>query len=204
MASPYTSDAMIPGRAALAGRAGESSAAPDGGAIGLKLREIAHLGKLNIRGGANLAKAIKTHTGCAFPPANNRVNSAGARHMVWLGPDEFLLLCEAGMEDELARRISLDVAGQHAAVTNVSDALCALQASGPAVRQVLAKGCALDLHPRVFTPGCCAQTHLAHAGVVLVAIDDDCFLIICRTSFASYMLDWLADAALEFGFSFAG
>ena len=32
----------------------------------------------------------------------------------------------------------------------------------------------------------------------------DCFLLICRTSFAAYTLDWLEDAALEFGFVFKG
>lgn len=202
MASPYTSDSMIPGRAALAGRAGMSTPAPDGGEIGLTVREIGHLGKLNIRGGAAIAKTIKTHTGCDFPPANNSVNSAGARHIVWLGPDECLLLCEAGMEDELHRRINTDLAGQHVAITNVTDGFCALQISGPKVRSVLAKGCALDLHPSAFTPGSCAQTLLSHAGVILIATDDDCFIVICRTSFATYTADWLADAALEYGYRF--
>ena len=118
--------------------------------------------------------------------------------------DEALLLCEAGTERDLRRKISADLAGQHFAATNVTDALCVLQVEGPDVRAVLAKGCALDLHPRKFTPGQCAQTMLAHAGVTIIATDENCFLLICRTSFASYTLDWLQDAALEFGFVFQG
>jgi sarcosine oxidase gamma subunit len=37
--------------------------------------------------------------------------------------------------------------------------------------------------------------------VTLVAMDENCFLVICRTSFAPYMVDWLQDAAMEYGFS---
>ena len=204
MADIMTGDAMLPGRSALAGRAGMNVAAPDGGKAGLRVREVAHIGKINIRGTKSIAKVIWNHTGCDFPPANNMVSSAGARHIVGLGPDEALLLCEAGMERDLRRKISADLAGQHFAATNVTDALCVLQVEGPEVRAVLAKGCALDLHPGKFGPGQCAQTVLAHAGVTIIATDENCFLLICRTSFASYTLDWLQDAALEFGFVFQG
>ncbi len=204
MADIMTGDAMLPGRSALAWRAGESAAAPGGGSVGLRLQELAHIGKINIRGNKTITKVIWNHTGCEFPPANNTVSSAGVRHIVWLGPDEALLLCEAGMERELRRKISDDLAGQHFAATNVTDALCALKAEGPDVRAVLAKGCALDLHPKKFIPGQCAQTMLAHASVTMIATDENCFLLLCRTSFAAYTLDWLQDAAIEFGFVFQG
>ena len=204
MADIMTGDAMLLGRSALAGRAVATSAAPDGGSAGLRVQEVAHIGKINIRGTKSIAKVIWNHTGCKFPPASNKVNSAGARHIVWLGPDEALLLCEAGMERDLRRKISVDLAGQHFAATNVTDALCVLQLKGPEVRSVLAKGCALDLHPKKFTSGQCAQTMLAHANVTLIATDENCFLLICRTSFAAYTVDWLQDAALEFGFVFRG
>lgn len=203
MANATSSDAMIPGRAALAGRPGITIAAPDGSNTGLRVEEIAHLGKLNIRGGKAIASIIKTHTGCDFPPANNKVKSTGARHVVWLGPDEALLLCEAGLEVKLYRQINAAFADQHAAITNVTDGYCALRLTGGDVRRVLAKGCALDLHPNVFGNGACAQTTLAHAGVTLIAMDTDCFLLLCRTSFAPYTLDWLQDAALEYGFTYA-
>ena len=106
MADIMTGDAMLPGRSALAGRAGVSTAAPDGSSVGLHVKEVAHIGKINIRGNKSIAKVIWNHTGGNFPPANNMVSSAGVRHIVWLGPDEALLLCEAGMERELQRKIS--------------------------------------------------------------------------------------------------
>jgi sarcosine oxidase subunit gamma len=68
------------------------------------------------------------------------------------------------------------------------------------VRDVLAKGCSIDLHPRVFGRGSSAQTTLGQAGVVLLALSDavDDVVVLVRSSFAGYLADWLLDAALEF------
>ncbi|MGB2262905.1 MAG: sarcosine oxidase subunit gamma, partial [Candidatus Puniceispirillaceae bacterium] len=74
MADIMTGDAMLPGRSALAGRAGMSTAAPDGSSAGLRVQEVSHIGKINIRGTKAFAKVIWNHTGCEFPPANNMVS----------------------------------------------------------------------------------------------------------------------------------
>jgi len=67
---------------------------------------------------------------------------------------------------------------------------------------VLAKGCALDLHEEVFAAGQCAQSLLSHAGITLLATGETRFVLVCRTSFAPYVVDWLVDAALEYGVSY--
>ena len=88
----------------------------------------------------------------------------------------------------------------HRNVSNVSAQRIALRLTGERVRDVLAKGCAIDLHPRVFGRGRSAQTRLGLAGVVLLALTDtgDDYLVLVRSSFAGYLADWLLDAALEF------
>jgi sarcosine oxidase subunit gamma len=203
MANSSNSRPDFSGQPALAGIASSSSANPNGGDAGLVFREITHLGKLNLRGSKNLAAAIKTATGCPFPPKANQFQSAGERHVLWLGPDEYLLLCEAGKEKQLEDTLTSTIkSSQHYAITDVSDSLCALALSGPKTRAVLAKGCGLDLHPSQFPAGRCAQSLLALAGVTLMALSDDEFIVICRTSFAPYIQRWLADAALEFGYHF--
>ncbi|MDA9190956.1 hypothetical protein N9P07_05960, partial [Alphaproteobacteria bacterium] len=88
------------------------------------------------------------------------------------------------------------------AVTNVSDALCALSLSGLKVRELLSKGCAIDLHPDSFGRNKSVQCDLALANVIIACIEaneTDEFLCICRTSFAEYVLDWMIDAGYEFG-----
>ena len=52
-------------------------------------------------------------------------------------------------------------------MTDVSAQRTTLELSAPGARDVLAQGCSLDLHPRAFGPGDCAQTLLARAAVIL-------------------------------------
>jgi sarcosine oxidase subunit gamma len=85
------------------------------------------------------------------------------------------------------------------AAVDVSGQRVKLTLRGRYVRDVLAKGCALDLHHSVFRSGSSAQTTLGLAGVVLLAGDDpDEFTVLVRQSFANYLADWLVDAAEEF------
>jgi sarcosine oxidase, subunit gamma len=64
---------------------------------------------------------------------------------------------------------------------------------------VLEKVCALDLHPRVFGPGQCAQTLLGRTQAVLWQIDTEpTYRLLVRCSFAAYLADLLLDAMAEF------
>ena len=82
-----------------------------------------------------------------FSTLANQFETAGERHIVWLGPDEYLLLCESGKEKALYDTLTSTIKTSHFAITDVSDSLCALSLSGAAVRDVLAKGCSLDFLP---------------------------------------------------------
>ena len=178
----------------------DSQPNPNGGAIGLTISELTHQGKLNLRCGADMHKKITKIIGMNSNPANNQVTQAGDWFVVWLGPDEVMLLVEAGAEGAIAKQIN-DAAGKaHMAVNDVTDALVSIKLKGPAVRQVLAKGCALDLHKDHFTKGECAQTIMAHSGITLICVDEDEFILIGRTSFTDYIVAYLADAALEYGY----
>jgi sarcosine oxidase subunit gamma len=202
MANSSTSKPMFSGEIALPGKPASKSVNPAGDAVGLVFHTMEHLGKLNIRGDHTLETAVRTATGCAFPPLKNQFEAAGERRIVWLAPDEYLLLCESGKEKALQDTLVSTIKTSHFSITDVSDSLCALSLEGPAVRSVLAKGCSLDLHPSKFGPGRCAQSLLAHAGITLVALSEESFILICRTSFAPYVHDWLVDAALEYGYQF--
>ena len=52
------------------------------------------------------------------------------------------------------------------------------------------------MHPAAFGPGCCAQTLLARAHVILQGRADG-FRVFVRASFADYLAEWLLDASLE-------
>ena len=202
MASTSQKSTILPGRSVLHGQAATTLRTPNGGKPGLVFCEMLHLGKLNMRADKSVGKMIKSIIGCALPPAANKFTTAGERHVVWLGPDEFMIICEAGKDEELSSAVHASFGSRHAAVTNITDALAAFHLKGNALRQVLAKGCALDLHHKSFTAGDAAQTLLSHAAVTVMALADDEFIVICRTSFASYLHDWILDAACEYGAKF--
>ncbi|SDD23016.1 sarcosine oxidase subunit gamma [Geodermatophilus telluris] len=141
-----------------------------------------------------------TALGVDLPTAPNTWVPAGAGRAVWLGPDEWLLTSPTEAPEELEGRVRAAVVGLGGSATDVSAQRIGLRLAGARVRDVLARGCSIDLHPRVFGRGSSAQTTLGQAGVVLLALSDagDDVAVLVRSSFAGYLADWLLDAALEF------
>ncbi|NJC72659.1 sarcosine oxidase subunit gamma [Planosporangium thailandense] len=173
-------------------------AAATGGAV--SIAEVPFLAQLNLRldpkGPA--ADAAGKELGVALPTAAGVAARAGELTIAWLGPDEWLVIGPAGGEGDLEARLRSALGTGHPAVVDVSAQRTVLELSGPRVRDLLAFGCALDLHPRSFSEGACAQTRLAQAQVVLIARESGAFWVLVRSSFASYLADWLIDASVEF------
>ncbi len=154
---------------------------------------------VNVRLGARDAET-SARLGVDLPTVPNTWVPTDAGFAVWLGPDEWLLTSTAEAPEELEERVRGAVLPCGGAATDVSAQRISLWLSGPRARDVLAKGCSIDLHPRVFGLGSSAQTMLGQAGVVLLSLSaaGDDHLILVRSSFAGYLADWLLDAAQEF------
>ncbi|MFJ6661895.1 sarcosine oxidase subunit gamma [Streptomyces sp. NPDC091377] len=171
-----------------------------GGAI--RLAELPFLAQLNVRldvkGAA--AEAVGLALDLQLPLQPNRVVRAGELTALWLGPDEWLLVGPQGSERDLESRIREAAGDEHVSVTDVSAQRTTLLVTGPRARDLLAHGCPLDLHPRAFGSGRCAQTTLGRTQVVLVARDEPRagFWVLVRSTFAGYLADWLLDAATEY------
>lgn len=144
------------------------------GGAGVRLAEVPFRHAVNVQGTAS------------FPtPPPGGVVAWGERSVLWLGPTEWLVL-----DGE-----PIDLPGG----VDVSANRTTIELSGPNARDVLEKGCTLDLHPRAFTAGRCAQTTLARAQVILWQTSDDpAYHLLVRGSFAQYVADWLVDAATEY------
>jgi sarcosine oxidase subunit gamma len=135
-----------------------------------------------------------------IPTTPNTWVAAGGRRTIWLGPDEWLLTSTDDAPEELEQEVRGAVLQLGGAAIDVSAQRIGLRLSGSRAREVLAKGCSIDLHPRVFVSGSAVQTTVGLAGVILLALSDagDDFLLLVRSSFARYLADWLLDAAEEF------
>jgi sarcosine oxidase subunit gamma len=133
-----------------------------------------------------------------LPTEPNTWRPAGAGRAVWLGPDEWLVTDGTVAPEELDARLRAVVRPAGGTVVDVSAQRTTIRLGGAHARDVLEKGCAIDLHPRAFPAGSCAQTTLGRAGVVLLALEGDEYALLVRSSFAGYLAEWLLDAALEF------
>lgn len=154
---------------------------------------------LNLRGDAteDFTAAIEVSAGVSVPLQPNRWIAHHDRGAIWLGPDEWLLYAPDGEARaiELAVRAALPQ-DSSTSIVDVSHNYMPLLISGSAVRSLLQRGCSLDLHPRAFVNGNCAQTVLAKVPVLLLALGgDNSVEVWTRNSFGTYLLDWLADAA---------
>lgn len=149
-------------------------------------------------GTAALSWNFEARLGLALPSVPRIVRGA-AHDLIWAGPDQWLLRAAArdgfaGLLDELAA---------HAAVSDQSDARAALRLAGPRVRDVLAKGVMLDLHPAAFAVGDAALTNVAYVGVHLWRLEDTsegpAFEMMVSRSMAGSFWSWFVASASEFG-----
>ncbi len=92
------------------------------------------------------------------------------------------------------------LASRFDAVVDVSSGWGCLALEGPKAVALLRKGCAIDLHPRMFPPGSCCATAMARMRVVLwrPAIESRYDMLVGR-SHALSLWNWLIDAAAEYG-----
>lgn len=164
------------------------------GSIVLEDRSLC--GKFVLHGRADdpaLQAAATAAFGLALP-AVNKAAEADGRTLAWLGPREWLALCPADQETAAAE--ALRAGGVSYVSVGHGRALIAL--SGSRSLDLLRKGTSLDVHPRRFAPGDCAQTRLARLAVLLIPRAPECFDIVLDRGFAEYLWLWLKDAAREF------
>ena len=121
--------------------------------------------------------------------------------VIWFGPDEWLVTSTALEPEDLESRLCDAVVEHGGAAVDVSAQRTTVRLRGEHARDVLAKGCSVDLHPTVFGPGAAVQTMLGQAAVVLMPLSDNGsdYRILVRSSFARYLAEWLIDGAEEFG-----
>ncbi len=137
--------------------------------------------------------------GVPLPLAANRVAAASGLRVLWLGPDEWLVVAE-GKAPDLLPRLERAVAGRRAAVTDLSSSRALIDIAGTGARDLIAAGCGLDLHPRVFVPGQCAQTLLARVPVILDQLDGTPhYRLLVRRSYVDWLSQWMVDAAQRLG-----
>jgi len=166
---------------------------------GLTLHERHPLTMFDIGGNASdkaFLTAAEKAMGCPLPIKPNTVISADSLRVLWLSPKRWL--CVSGADGFQVPDIP---AG---AVNNVSSGRTVIRLHGAKIRDVLAKGCPLDLHLENFKFGDCAQSRIGGLNVLLDHIDDATFDVYVARGFAQVMWEWLIEAAAEYGYQVGG
>ncbi|HVW70124.1 MAG TPA: sarcosine oxidase subunit gamma family protein [Steroidobacteraceae bacterium] len=116
-----------------------------------------------------------------------------------VGPGEWLLVSENLDVAALREEIKEDLERQGLALVDLSQALAVIRVMGRGARELLSKGCGLDLHPKSFPPDHCARTRFAAiAAIVHRLAGESVFELYVARSHAAYLQSWLADAARDY------
>jgi sarcosine oxidase subunit gamma len=164
------------------------------------------------RVGLGLASVL-TRKGCGAALAERLrilygINVADAPHvsvgaqlsLVGVGPQRWLAVSDALRGETLAADLAAKLQGL-ASVSDQSGGRTLVRLSGPAARDVLAKGLAIDLHPRAFAPGSAATANVGHVDVQIWQVDEaPTYDIAVFGSLAESFWRWLTASAAAFGY----
>jgi sarcosine oxidase subunit gamma len=171
-------DAPPPARSPLADRAQDLAAV---GAV-----EVALLTQLDLRVDPSLAAPDPV----TLPLVPNTWRASGGREALWLGPDQWLVVAAPGSAGALVEELERAYEGRHRSVVDVSANRAVLELAAADRFDLLTQGCGLDLHPRSWRDGHCAQTLLARVPVLLQERERATRLFV-RASLAGHLVDWL-------------
>jgi sarcosine oxidase subunit gamma len=147
-------------------------------------------------GRAGELRALAASAGLTLP-AFGRIARAGDTLALCVRPERWLLLTAPATPAPAAARWRQACAGVAAAI-ELSSGLAALHLAGPNARELLTRGCRLNLDPELFAVGHAAATIMAQVASILVAVTSG-ILILTPASTARHLREWLAEAAHPLG-----
>lgn len=174
------------------------------GAAGVALSERTGLALFVISAGAgkvsDVAAKVLAVTGLELPMGPKRAGKDGFA-LVGTAPGQWLAVVEGRAALGMLASLAAGLKGL-ATIIDQSDGKAVLRISGPRAREVLAKGCSLDLNPRVFKAGNAGTTPVALIDCVIWQVDETpSYDLAVPTSFAGSFLSWLAASAAEYGYT---
>jgi heterotetrameric sarcosine oxidase gamma subunit len=146
-------------------------------------------------------RAVRGSLELGLPARVGVAEDTGARLLLRTGPEQFWVVTQDG--DDVATALRLAVAPAIGSVTDLSQSRTRIWIEGSHSREVLAKGLAIDLDPKVFGPNSFALTGLHHTPVMILRTGATRFELYVLRTFAVWTWEWLTDAALPYGYEVA-
>jgi sarcosine oxidase, subunit gamma len=164
------------------------------GPLAGRTRDLAHVAREVVALAQVDVRVDSAPASVGLPLGPNTWIANGDSEALWLGPDEWLIVGSPGTEDSISKDLERALTGLPHSVVDVSAARAILEVE-PGVRvDLLPQGCSIDLHPRSWREGMCAQTLLARVPVILQERETGTRIFV-RPSFANYFVDWFIHVA---------
>jgi sarcosine oxidase subunit gamma len=173
-------------------------AAPPGLSIGL--REIAGRGMIDLRGLSSDRKfmaAAKEVLGFDLPKGPRTSATWGDLRALWLSPDQWLILCLGSRMSELLDNLRKALDGIHSLAVDVSDMRAVIRLEGEGVREVLMKGCSLDLTGPDYAPGTVRRMRFAEIAALLHIVEENIIDVYVFRSYADYAWEFICATAKD-------
>ncbi|GGA98759.1 sarcosine oxidase subunit gamma [Brucella endophytica] len=147
--------------------------------------------RMSLRARPDAVDTLSRALGLELPTKPKTTVTAGTRSILWLGPDEWLVI-DLGANNPAADLARANVL--HSAV-DISHRNTAILVSGPAAEATLNAGCPQDLSLAAFPVGAVSRTVLGKIEIVLWRTGEDAFRVECWRSFSDYAFSFLSEAA---------
>ena len=170
--------------------------------LGLTVKEISPLMKLNLRGKSrDFLTIIGKNINMILPVEANTSSESDNYTSLWLSPDEWMLISNNTVDKEtnnyqieklLFNKISKTNLG---AVTDVSDQFVMINIKGEKIFDLLSAGCPFNFNEFKTKKGAVAQTILLQIDVIIYLKEINTVNLLVRRSFSEHLMSWIDDTA---------
>lgn len=168
---------------------------------GIVLHEHKLLGHLNLRGNSadtEFLAGVQEALGVALPITPCSSAKSELAQIMWLAPDEWLIVVASGTEVDVEQKLRTYLKG-HFAVSDISGAQTILELSGSNIIELMKKSTGYNLHLDSFPVGKVVGTTFAKAGAHILRVSEDTFQLVIRRSFSDYIWLWIQQGSQEYG-----
>ena len=172
---------------------------------GIEFQEIAFAQKINLRGSSN-NKSFMTLQGklldAVLPTKSNTYTNNGKMKILWLGPNEWLIVDEDKKNNELFLKLEKSDSHEESAITDVSENRTIIRIRGKKIFNLLAKFLVIDLDKNLSNDSSVVQTLFVKVPIILVrnnsnVVEIDLYV---NRSHANYVYNLLVDGTKNLDF----
>ena len=167
----------------------------------IDIKELPFVKKINLRLDPNNKDCVSSCSEIlgTMLPAKANTYSANAinKKVIWLGPDEWLIVSD---DDDAFLKLLNEIGDLEASITDVSENRTIIRISGKYVNVLLSKFLVLDLEKNLSTDSSCAQTLFVKVPVLLVRNRYDAIDIFTNRSHTNYIYNLIVDGTKNLDF----